>query len=118
MSTFRENVSPVSTGERRPLASGSPNCIMLQTNSFTFPSFPFTSFGAASQMISQPSSFAMSNSTCVQGFSFSVRLYTSVTSFAPSLFACVAASIAVIPIPITTTLSPTATLSYPFSRMS
>ena len=106
ISTSNVNVSPVSTGERRPLASGSPSFITLQTSCSTFP-LPFISFGAASQMISQPSSFAISNSTCVHGFSFSVRRYTMVTSFAPRRFACVAASIAVMPIPITATLSPT-----------
>ncbi len=106
ISTSSVKVLPVSTGERRPLASGSPNAITLQTSCSTFP-LPFISFGAASQIISQPSSMAISSSTWVQGISSCVRLYSMVTSFAPRRLACVAASIAVMPIPITATLSPT-----------
>ena len=101
-------VSPVGTGLLLLLASGSPSCIVSQISCVTFPSTPITSLGEANQIILQPSSFAMFNSCSVQGISSCVRLYTRVTSFAPKRLACVAASMAVIPIPITATLSPTA----------
>src|SRR6218665_4001484 len=67
-------VSPVSTGLLLPEASGSPNLILLQTKDFTFPFSEIISFGAARYSRLQPSNFAISSSTSVQGFSFSVRL--------------------------------------------
>src|SRR6186997_363039 len=69
ISTSSLKVSPVSTGERRPLASGSPNFILLQISCFTFPQEPFTLTGAASHIILQPSCLAIFNSNSVQGIS-------------------------------------------------
>ena len=97
--------SPLPTGLRRPEASASPSTI------FSHVSTPFACLtGAASSANVTPSASASANSCSSAGIYLRVRRYTSVTCSAPLRLARRAASMAVLPPPITATLPATAIL--------
>ena len=63
-------VSPVASGRRRPLASGSPSCITSKTTAFTAPfSSASYSFGLCKVMKLMPSSLACFTSSSRAGIS-------------------------------------------------
>ena len=100
-------VSPVATGLRRPLASGSPSSITSQVSTA-----PLSALGASSSQNSTPSARARSSSSSSAGICFLVRRYTRRTFFTPARrLATRAASMAVLPAPMTTTSSPSSSFS-------
>ena len=101
------SVRPVATGRRRPEASGSPSSITSSTAARTkwVASSPRNSLGERSVASCTPSSRACSNSSTRAGISSWVRRYAIVTC-PPSRRAVRAASIAVLPPPITITCLP------------
>ena len=84
------------------VSSGLPSIIFLAVKT------PFSCFtGAASSKNSTPSPTAMASSSSSAGMYFLVRLYTIVTFSTPqTLFAALAASMAVFPPPMTATFFP------------
>ena len=97
--------SPVPTGERLPLASGSPS---LQISHLSFP--PSAPTGASSSMNSTPSSMAITSSSSSAGMFLLSLLYTRRTCSTPGcILAALATSMAVFPPPMTTTSVPIST---------
>jgi len=104
------------TGRRLPDRSGSPSSIWMQWRCLT-PSSTVMAVGAVRNTISTPSSMASSISCGSAGISARVRRYRSWTFFAPLRTAVRTQSMAVLPPPMTTTVSPRGA-STPFVTLS
>jgi len=110
-STSTHSVAPgMTTGLRRPEASGSPSSIFWRCMRRTRPrSSPSYSMGLFKVRNSIPSSFACFTSSKRAGISSSDRRYTIMARSAPRRLAVRTESIAVLPPPITATLRPMGT---------
>ena len=107
-STSSISVQPgISTGERRPEASGSPSSITCNSICVTRPcSLPIYLIGFRRVINSIPSSLACFTSSRRAGISSSERRYTIMARLAPNRRAVRTESIAVLPPPITATCFP------------
>ncbi len=109
----------IGIGLRRPSAPGSVRRFRTQTSDFTRPpSVRRIRFGETSSMMLFPSMSSSSTSSYAAGISARVRRYTTVTGEDAIRAAVRAASIAVLPPPITSTFEPRSIASPRFARAS